>query len=121
MNQNYEYIIKNIKSGLVPILITRCLILKKECLEHFFSYENKIDLDVIKQGIPFWNGEDIFLSLSAIKANQHLNRVHKGFYLNIPFVNDVAISAKASHKLYRKMITRYFTKLLDLQEFLKSK
>lgn len=118
MNQNHEYIFKKLKSGLAPILLTRCLILKKECLEHFFSYKNKVDLNVIKQGDPFWNGEDIFLSLCAIKANKQLNRAHKGFHLNLPFVNGVAISAKKTHRTYRKMITQYFTDILNIRKYL---
>mgnify|MGYP001281534064 CR=1 FL=1 len=56
--------------GDVMITLTKCMLFKKELGYEFFKYA-PIASEIIKEGKPFWNGEDIFMS--AVATNYYGN------------------------------------------------
>lgn len=50
--------------GSVCVLLTKCVVFEKKLSNEFFRYAPIVS-ELLKEGVPFWNGEDIFLSAVA--------------------------------------------------------
>ena len=57
-NGNYNY---HDRYGDVPVVLTKCMLMKKELCYQFFKHAPVIE-DLIKKGKPYWNGEDVFMA-----------------------------------------------------------
>ena len=63
---NYNY---HMRFGEVCVLITKCTLFHKELCWHFFKYM-PIMREILKQGKPYWNGEDILHSFQNASAGK---------------------------------------------------
>jgi len=61
--------------GEVTYAVTNAALLPKRLAGLFFDYAPLVN-DLAKKKTPAWYGEDLFLSLVAIKVNRRLNRAH---------------------------------------------
>ncbi len=92
----------------VDVVLTKLLICKKKLFSLFFICKPLIE-DVYKTGVPYGNGEDIFLNfISCIYFN------NKGFCVKIektdlPELN-CAVSGGRGHLKYRIMLCKYLIK-----------
>ncbi len=62
-NGNYNY---HMRFGNVCVLITKCTMFNKELCWHFFKHMPMMR-EILKEGKPYWNGEDILMSAVARK------------------------------------------------------
>lgn len=54
-------------SGSHRIVLTRCLLMDRRFCDAFFVYSPLVE-DVVADSKPYWNGEDIFMSLVSYKV-----------------------------------------------------
>tara|TARA_Y100000816_G_C25997824_1_gene521255 strand:+ start:128 stop:844 length:717 start_codon:yes stop_codon:yes gene_type:complete len=102
-----KYICKDVYDN-VDIVLTKLLICKKKLFYHFFICKPLIE-DIYKTGIPYGNGEDIFLNFIA---NIYFN--NKGFCLEVETKDlpqyDTSVSGNKGHHPYRKKLCDHLTK-----------
>jgi hypothetical protein len=118
-NGSYSY--ENV-FGEVPMVLTRCLVCKKEMCQYFMDNFRKYENELVKNSKPYWNGEDILFSLLSIKKYGKLPMAYDmGHYNRIANYINVgeAISMGNEHESYRKEASKYFIYELDLAEKIK--
>ena len=111
---NYIYNYHNY-NGLSDIILTKFMILKKKLIYDFF--ENSLNVEHLqKKAKPFWNGEDIFISLLSRKryGNKSLysDRNIKGKKLD---EMGVSISLWSGHKNFRQYFYNNCLQILDIE------
>ena len=133
VNQNYSYISCNIY-GEVPLVLTRCVLQHKVYAELFLENKSIVE-DIINKGMPYWNGEDIFMSLLVTKHTSRLPFAYKLPHINLIYSEFNGISSKfnkknnvgnkLTHFEYRDFFTRSCIQRLELESifdcWLKSK
>ena len=119
IDENYNYIMHN-AYGAQPIILTRCMVLHKKYAD-IFMQEQQLMQDILPKGVPLWNGEDIFVSLLAMRQNQRANLAYRLPYINLLYSELNGISTKyrnnntLSHKDYRRLFAEVCIKRLELQ------
>ena len=113
-NNKYIYNFHNV-NGISDIILTKFMLLKKNIIYDFFY--NSIYVEHLqKTAKPFWNGEDIFISLLARKkyGNKSLfaDREIKGKKLN---EMGVSISTWSGHKNFRQFFYNNCLKIMKLE------
>ncbi len=117
-----EYQITNC-FGIVPIVLTRCLITSKDTCKYFMDNYKTYENELIKNSKPYWNGEDILFSFLSIEKHgklpkayelKHSNRV--GNYFNY---KEESISFDNSHLKYRQELTKYLVDKIKIREKIK--
>jgi len=110
-----EYIKYDAVQQNVPIVLTQFACVSKKLINIVLDNYKLID-PFVKDCIPIWNGEDIFLSLMAILNSEKLNKIHHLYYYGL--AQDHAIHHHEGHYEHRtfilKKILDVFPKLLDL-------
>ena len=100
----------------VPVVLTQFAMTSKYLIKFVLNNYKKID-PFVRDCIPIWNGEDIFLSLCAILNSKKLNKIFKLNFINLP-ENNYSIHKNIGHYEHRtfivKKIFEVFPKLLDL-------
>jgi len=114
-----DYNVQNV-FGVVPIVLTRCLITTKSMCQFFVENYKQFEIEEIKNSKPFWNGEDILFSLLSIKKNDKLpislDLQHYNYFASYLNFKDSISLGNNSHLEYRKKITESFIKSLELKE-----
>lgn len=94
--------------GPAPMVLTRCLIMKRAYADLFLGETHRVE-DMLTRGRPLWNGEDIYLSLLAIRETGRLNRAHDLPFRNIWWMHKRGLSRAAPqeegvlpHRAYRR-------------------
>lgn len=110
-----EYIKSDASQENVPIVLTQFALTAKSCIN--FVLNNYLKLDsFVRDCNPIWNGEDIFLSLTAILNSKKLNKIYHFDYHNLP--QYYAIHENPNHYEHRtyvvKKILNIYPELLDL-------
>lgn len=110
-----EYIKFDASQENVPIVLTQFALAAKSSIN--FVLNNYLKLDCfVRDCHPIWNGEDIFLSLTAILNSKKLNKIYHFDYHNLPQNN--AIHENPNHYEHRtyvvKKILDIYPELLDL-------
>jgi len=82
--------------GDVMIVLTKCMLFNKELGYEFFKYA-PIASEIIKQGKPFWNGEDIFMS--AVATNYYGNPNYTVPNI-LQYMHD-NVNSKKNHKIVK--------------------
>tara|TARA_Y100000389_G_C17358244_1_gene462285 strand:- start:59 stop:772 length:714 start_codon:yes stop_codon:yes gene_type:complete len=107
---------RNIRSGYcfaqcfgdVDVVLTPVLVCNKKIFKLFFILKPLIE-DIYKTGIPYGNGEDIFLNFIS-----NIYFKNKGFCLDVKTKllpqMDCAISTNKNHMEYRKNLCKYLMK-----------
>jgi hypothetical protein len=107
-NSGYKY--GNVY-GEVDIILTRLLIVKKRLCHLFFICKPMIE-DFYKNGQPYGNGEDIFLSFIGSLYYDCRHYALKNIkHIELDDVN--AISSNDDHLIYRKRFCKYLEKMKD--------
>ena len=118
LNYDSRDVPDNIKS--TPILLTSLLMMDKSLCDNFFRYSDLISKYVFNNSVPLWNGEDIFLSLIAIKLYNKWGILvaHPKYYpiyrLRTDRDIEVAISTKVGHCRYRSNLIKKISKLYNI-------
>ena len=122
--RNFDSDMKYDKSnsfGEVPVVLTRCLICKRDMCEYFMKNFRKYETQEIRNSKPYWNGEDILFSMLSIQKYKKLPEAieykHYNTVLNYMSLN--AISFGKEHDEYRKKLTRDFVQKLNLDKEIK--
>jgi len=115
VGKKYEYNTRNV-TGIVDIVLTKFMIFHKKLIYDFFLNNDNLD-NLLSQSIPYWNGEDIFISLLSRKRfgrsslfvikSKHYNKLSEG---------DVSVSRWSGHKTFRGNFYTECLKILDLQK-----
>jgi hypothetical protein len=113
-NNEYVYNFHNV-NGVSDIILTKFMLLKKKIIYDFFY--NSILVEYLqKNAKPFWNGEDIFISLLARKRygnkSLHAYRDIKGKKLD---EMGVSISRWNGHKNFRQFFYNNCLKIMQLE------
>lgn len=82
--QRHGYDTKNVL-GPSEVILTKFMIVERKVCESFFQYQHVVQ-DMVSESRPLWNGEDIFLSLTA---NHVYNVPLQGPYGNLALPLDV--------------------------------
>lgn len=96
--------------GEVPIVLTKVSMFPKYMNQHFINYKNLVDNWVKKNAIPYWNGEDIYMSLLTTALSGNMNVAHNLIRGQSPASFD-GISSDPNHKRYRSEL---INKLLEV-------
>ena len=116
-----SYIIRDVPNNVyAPVCLTKSVLTDRRfCLEairHAHLIEN-----IAKKGQPYWNGEDIWHSLTAIKTTGLLHIVlpnDRKEYRNLPAphgIGDRILNSTFNHGKYRKEFTRKAVERLGLK------
>jgi hypothetical protein len=123
---DYEYSYEGWERGETPIVLTRCLMMHRSYADVFLEAEPSA-AELIKRGLPKWNGEDIFLSLLSIRESGTLPRAYDLPFKNVWRMHRGSISRteapqsdpeKMDHRSYRTWFTREAVELLGVQAHL---
>jgi hypothetical protein len=101
-NNEYDW---NDRYDDVDIILTRLLIVDKKICSLFFICKPLIE-HIYKNGKPYGNGEDIFLSFIANIYYGNKNLCLKNVKSN-DFPQNNSISGNKNHLVYRKLLTKY--------------
>lgn len=117
LNNDFEY-----KTDLVwgncHVVLTRLMMINRKMCEYFILHKDRIENELIKNSKPYWNGEDITMSLLSIQFTglfpvaynlKHYNRLHI-------FDLAIGISWHHNHKDYRKKLSAYVVNELRLNK-----
>lgn len=120
---NNEYSIDNV-FGDVPIVLTRFLLTHRDLTRYFLTRFRDLENDLIKNSKPYWNGEDILFSLLSIqkygKLPKVLNLDHHNRLANYLNLNEAISTGSDEHQKYRKKLTQYLVKELELEKKINS-
>ena len=123
LNLDNEYSIDNV-FGEVPIVLTRFLLTHRDLTRYFLTRFRDLENDLIKNSKPYWNGEDILFSLLSIekygKLPKVLNLDHHNRLANYLNLNEAISTGSGDHQKYRKKLTQYLVKELELNNKIKS-
>ena len=123
LNLDNEYSIDNV-FGEVPIVLTRFLLTHRDLTRYFLTRFRDLENDLIKNSKPYWNGEDILFSLLSIqkygKLPKVLNLNHHNRLANYLNLNEAISTGSEEHQKYRKKLTQYLVKELELNNKIKS-
>jgi len=123
LNLDNEYSIDNV-FGEVPIVLTRFLLTHRDLSRYFLTRFRDLENDLIKNSKPYWNGEDILFSLLSIekygKLPKVLNLDHHNRLANYLNLNEAISTGSGDHQKYRKKLTQYLVKELELNNKIKS-
>ena len=123
INAAYEYTYDGYERGETPIVLTRCLMMHRSYADVFLEAEPSA-AELIKRGLPKWNGEDIFLSLLSIRESGALPRAYDLPFKNVWRMHEGGISRMnvphddarmMDHRSYRSWFTREAIQLLSVQ------
>jgi hypothetical protein len=129
VNNNYQYCYTDWLYGYVPIVLTKCMILNK-CYGELFLERADMMKDILNKGDPYWNGEDIFMSLVTTHKTNKLPCAYRLPYLNLIYseLNGISSSWRGffvkkkpgtlSHGEYRKLFTQTCIERLELQSIM---
>jgi hypothetical protein len=98
--------------GDVPIVVTKCMLMPRALCERFFEQKHLVE-GVVTEGRPFWNGEDIFMSLVSVKTSGNLPVAHR-ITLEELAGGSESVSYGMEHLLYRRKFFRHCVAQLDL-------
>lgn len=119
LNLKNEYSIDNV-FGNVPIVLTRFLLTHRDLTRYFLTRFRDLENDLIKNSKPYWNGEDILFSLLSIqkygKLPKVLNLDHHNRLSNYLNLNEAISTGSDDHQKYRKKLTQYLVKELELEK-----
>ena len=109
--------------GDVPVVLTSCALFPKHLIEKTVDQLDLCD-DFFKDNTPkvHWNGEDIFISLVAVKLNNCLNKAYPLDYSSITELGGdrrfIAISStpRDHHYSHRTQFVRYLVRKFELQK-----
>ena len=104
--------------GDVTYALTGAALLPKRLAAAFFDYAPLVEALVRAKSEPLWNGEDLFLSLVALKRNRRLNRAYplprielqsggEGTPGMVSASVSASVSAWAAHLAYRSLLSRH--------------
>ena len=100
----------------IPICLTKSVLTDRRfCLEAV-RYSSLIE-DLAIKGVPYWNGEDIWHSLVAIKITKKLHTelpIDYKEYKLLASDGGISDNDKFNHTSFRKMFTRNAVKRLGL-------
>jgi len=103
-SKDFSYDMKN-RYGRVDIVLTRLLVMDKKLCSLFFYCRPMIQ-DIYSLGVPYGNGEDIFLSFISLLYYRRKNYCMQ----NIPYKNlssEHAISSLDGHASYRTKLCKF--------------
>ena len=114
-NGNYNY---HMRFGEVCVLITKCTMFNKELCWQFFKYMPMMR-EILKEGKPYWNGEDILMSAVA----RYYYGTNNYAVSKCGNVNPIegrenkrtrAIASWKGHKWYRGDVVRHCAKYFNI-------
>lgn len=98
-----------VRTGAVTYALTGAALLPKRLADVFFEHAPLIEALVREKSEPLWNGEDLFMSLAAIKHNRRLNRAYSLPRIELRADGDgaaAAVSGGAGHLAWRSLLSR---------------
>ena len=114
---HYKYRVLDVTTDRAPIVLTSFAMTSLELIKACISEEHKV-YNLTKHYKPKWNGEDIFLSLTAVRITNQ-----KNFIINdtktkmIIFARDnFAISAGSTHERCRTQLCNAFCHFYNLKK-----
>lgn len=123
LSHENKYNFKNIY-GDVPLVLTRIMIMNRQKANDFFKYATKLDKSILKKGLPYWNGEDLFMSLLSLKTSQTFNKAYNLPIYNLYYSSLFGISnniltylfkgKRFNHKDYRTRFIQHVIETLGL-------
>ena len=108
--------------GDVTYALTGAALLPKRLARVFFDYAPLIETLVRDNSEPLWNGEDLFMSLVAIKVNRRLNRAYPLPRVELRCAGEGApsmVSTSAAHIAYRSLLSRRAIAALNVGDLVK--
>ncbi len=107
-----------VRTGEVTYALTGAALLSKRLVHLFFEHAPLVEELVREKSKPLWNGEDLFMSLVAIKANRRLNRAHALPRIELDLddggVAPPKISGLAAHLDWRSQFSRHAITALEV-------
>jgi len=98
-----------VRNGAVTYALTGAALLPKRLADAFFEHAPLVEALVREHSEPLWNGEDLFMSLVAIKRNRRLNRAYALPRIELRVDGDgaaAAVSGGAAHLAWRSMLSQ---------------
>ena len=109
--------------GEVTYALSGAALLPKRLARAFFDYAPLVETVVRAESKPLWNGEDLFLSLVALKVNRRLNRAYPLARIELRSGGERApsmVSASAAHLAYRSRLSRRAIAALHVGDLIKT-
>ena len=109
--------------GDVTYALTGAALLPKRLAAAFFDYAPLVEALVRAKSEPLWNGEDLFLSLVALKRNWRLNRAYPLPRIELQSGGEGApsmVSAWAAHLAYRSLLSRHAIAALHVGDLVRT-
>lgn len=108
----------HMRYGEVCVLITKCIMFDKKLCNEFFKHA-PIMREVLKEGQPYWNGEDVFMSAVACHHYGINNYAVKGCGNINPIPgrenrNRRAVSRWGGFRAYRSDVVRHCAKYFNI-------
>ncbi len=109
--------------GDVTYALTGAALFPKRLANAFFDYAPLVETLVRDKSEPLWNGEDLFMSLVAVKVNRRLNRAYPFARVELQSGGEGApsmVSACAAHLAYRSLLSRRAIAALHVGDLVKT-